>query len=59
MTVRASGSSLQVTFRLDGVALEPDKTFQLRLTTNPDLTSQGVFIVDTLDVTIQDPDSKI
>ncbi len=26
--------SLQVTFRVDGVALEPDETFQLRLTTD-------------------------
>ena len=60
MTVRGSGNaSLQVTFIEDGVALEPDETFQLRLTTNPDLESQGVLIVDTLDVTIQDSDSKM
>ena len=59
MTVRESGTaSLQVTFHVDGVALEPDETFQLRLTTNPVLPAD-VFFVDTLDVTIQDPDSKI
>ena len=57
--VSGSGGLLHVTLRVDGVALEPDETFQLKLTTNPDLKSEGVFVVDTLDVTIQDPDSKI
>ena len=59
VTVRITGDSLQVTFRVDGVALEPDESFQLRLTTNPNLESQDVLVVDTLNVTIQDPDSKI
>ena len=59
MTVRGSGTtSLQVTFRVDGVALEPDETFQLRLTTTPVLPA-GVFFVDTVNVTILDPDGKM
>ena len=59
LTVRGSGTaSLQVTFRVDGVALETNETFQLRLTTNPVLPAD-VFFVDTVNVTIQDPDSKI
>ena len=44
---------------MDGIAVEPDEMFQLRLTTNPDLISQGVFVVDTLDVIIVDSDSEI
>ena len=60
VTVRGSGTtSLQVIFRVDGVALEPDETFRLRLTTTPNLESEDAFIIDTLNVTIQDPDSKI
>ena len=60
VTVRGSGTtSLQITFIEDGVALEQDELLQLRLATNPDLKSQGVFVVDTLDVTIQDSDSEI
>ena len=59
VTVRGSGTaSLQVTFSLDGVALEPDETFQLRLTTNPPLPNDVLF-VNILDVTIKDLDSKI
>ncbi len=49
--------SLQVTFRVDGVALEPDETFQLRLTTDATIpTDANYFFVDTLNVNIQDPD---
>ena len=59
MAIGSGTTSLQVIFHVDGVALERDETFELRLTTNPNLESQGVFVVDTLDVIIQDPDSKI
>ena len=51
VTVRGSGTtSLQVTFRVDGVALEPDETFQLRLTITPGTPElpADVFFVDTL-----------
>ncbi len=50
-------SFLQVTFRVDSVALEPDETFQLRLSSNPPPPA-GSFFLNNLDMTIQDPDSK-
>ncbi len=51
--------SLQVTFQLDGVALEPDEIFQLRLTTYAAIpTDANYFFVDTLNVIIQDPDGN-
>ncbi len=51
--------SLQVTFRVDGVALESDETVQLRLSTDdPVPTGENYFFVDTLNVTIQDPEGK-
>ncbi len=54
-----TGDSLQVTFRVDGVALEPDETFQLRLTTDaPVPPDENYFFVDTLNVIIQDPEGK-
>ncbi len=54
-----TGDSLQVTFRFDGVVMEPDETFQLRLTTNdPVPTNENYFFVNTLNVTIQDPDGN-
>ncbi len=52
--------SLQVTFRFDGVVMEPDETFQLRLTTDAALpTDENYFFVDTLNGTIQDPDGRL
>ncbi len=54
-----TGDSLQVTFRFDGVVMEPDETFQLRLTTDdPVPTDDNYFFVDTLSIIIQDPDGK-
>ncbi len=54
-----TGDSLQVTFRVDGVALEPDEMFQLRLTTDAAIpTAANYFFVDTLKVIIQDPDGN-
>ncbi len=55
----STGDSLQVTFRVDSVALEPDETFQLRLTTTAAIpTDENYFFVDTVNVTIQDPDGN-
>ncbi len=54
-----TADSLQVTFRVDGVALEPDETFQLRLITDAAVpTDENYFFVDTLNVIIQDPDGN-
>ena len=44
--------SATVTIRVDGIALEQDETFQLRLVANS--LPQGIFCLDTLDVVIED-----
>ena len=41
-----------VTVRIDGIALEPDETFQLKLVAN--LPLSGIFCLDTLDLVIED-----
>ncbi len=53
--IRFSGetTSVVVTFREDGVALEEDETFVLRLS-----GSRQAFFVNTLAVTISDPEGK-
>ncbi len=38
-----TADSLQATFRVDGVALEPDETFQLRLTTDAAIPTDETF----------------
>ncbi len=59
VTIRQNtGTSLHVTFVADRVALEPDETFQLRLSSNPPPPA-GSFFLNNLDVTIQDPDGKV
>ncbi len=52
-----SESFLQVTFRVDSVALEPDESFQLSLSSDPP-PPPGSFFLKNLNLTIQDPDSK-
>ena len=50
-----------ITFQEDSVALEPNETFQLLLTPENDAsmpTALNEFLVDTLDLTIIDQDSK-
>ena len=44
--------SATVTIRVDGIALEQDETFQLRLVANS--PPQGIFCLDTLDFVIED-----
>ena len=44
--------SATVTIRIDGIALEPDETFQLKLVAN--LPLSGIFCLDTLDLVIED-----
>ena len=46
-----------VTIRVDGIALEPDETFQLRLVTNS--PPYEIFCLDTLDFVIEDGDGII
>ena len=41
-----------VAIRIDGIALEPDETFQLKLVAN--LPLSGIFCLDTLDLVIED-----
>ena len=41
-----------VTIQIDGIALEPDETFQLKLVAN--LPLSGIFCLDTLDLVIED-----
>ncbi len=47
-----------VTVRVDGIALEPDETFQLRLEPNPQQNPlpdvSRIFCLDTLDFIIED-----
>ena len=44
--------SATVTIRVDGIALEQDETFQLRLVANS--PPAGIFCLDTLDFVIED-----
>ena len=41
-----------VTVRVDGIALEPDEIFQLRLVASSPLV--GIFCLDTLEIIIED-----
>ena len=41
-----------VTIQVDGIALEPDETFQLKLVANPQ--PSRIFCLDTLDLVIED-----
>ncbi len=52
-----AGSFLQVTFRVDSIALEPDESFQVTLSSYPPPPA-GSFFLNNLDMTIQDPDGK-
>ena len=46
-----------VTVHVDGIALEEDETFQLRLVANS--PPPGIFCLDTLDFVIEDNNSGI
>ena len=52
--------TVTITLEVDGVALEPDETFQLRLVPENEASMPGLdtFLVDMLEVTIIDQDSK-
>ena len=53
------GDELVLTFRVDSVALEPDETFQIQLSsTPPPPAGDNVFFLNTLNVTIEDPDGN-
>ena len=49
-----SNTFATITIRVDGVALEPDETFQLKLVADP--PPPRIFCLDTLDVVIEDGD---
>ena len=56
-TVTISSSSnefVTVIIQEDGIALEEDETFQLRLVANPPPVGEIIFCRDELNVTIQD-----
>ena len=51
---QGSSDFATVTIRVDGIALEPDETFQLRLVPNNPAAVGDIFCIDTLDLIIED-----
>lgn len=47
-----------VTIRVDGIALEPDETFQLRLVPNNPAAVENIFCIDTLTLIIEDGNGR-
>ena len=56
-----SPAVVQTNFTVDGVSLEPDESFQLRLVPENTASMPGfdTFLVDTLSLTIIDQDGKL
>ncbi len=52
--------TVQVTFNVDGIALEKDETFQIQLQSDQNLDSQNnFFFINTVTLTILDEDSML